>query len=100
MSTDGYLHGTRRWAFFVALLSLDPSQKFVLKEPPQLSFSLAQRVRRNIPESGPNDQGAAVHSKNLRSLFSVQEMICHGFCSETATSRGHSLNLVQTRLVI
>jgi hypothetical protein len=39
MSTDGYLYGTRG-AFFVALLSLDPRQKFVLKEPPQLSFSL------------------------------------------------------------
>jgi hypothetical protein len=41
MSTDGYLYRTRRGAFFVALLSLDPRQKFVLKESPQLSFSLA-----------------------------------------------------------
>jgi hypothetical protein len=39
MSADGYFYGTRRRPLFVALLCLYPREKFVFKEPPQLSLS-------------------------------------------------------------
>jgi pimeloyl-ACP methyl ester carboxylesterase len=77
MSTDGYLHGTRGWPLFGAFLSFYPVQQLVLKEPPQLAFSLTQRVCRDIAKPGPHDQGPAVHSEDLCSLFGIQELVCH-----------------------
>ncbi len=65
MNTDGYLYRTRGWPFFVGFLSFNPFQKLVLKEAPQFSFPLAQRVRRNISKTCPEDEGSTIHSEDL-----------------------------------
>lgn len=74
-------------------LGLDPIQQFLLQEPPQLSLSLTEGMRGNIPETCPCDEGAWVHLENLCRRFSIEELICHWFGSVTDVVNGCYLRL-------
>jgi hypothetical protein len=46
----------------------------MFQEPPQLPFSLAERMRWHIAKASPSYERSSIHSEDLSSFFRIEKM--------------------------